>query len=61
MPGLRERLDAAGARYAPKEAPAQPNSLFVHPSSTHGVLIGVSPKNLAWVWSGRPELAKARD
>lgn len=61
MPLLRERLDAAGARYAPKEAPAQPNSLFVHPSSTHGVLIGVSPTNLAWVWSGRPELAEARD
>jgi catechol 2,3-dioxygenase-like lactoylglutathione lyase family enzyme len=61
MPTLREMLDAAGARYAPKEAPAQPNSLFVHPSATHGVLIGVSPKNLAWVWSGRPELAKARD
>ncbi len=61
MPLLRERLDAAGARYAPKEASAQPNSLFVHPSSTHGVLIGVSPTNLAWVWSGRPELAKARD
>jgi hypothetical protein len=61
MPLLRERLDAAGARYAPKEAPPTPNSLFVHPSSTHGVLIGVSPENLAWVWSGRPELAKARD
>jgi catechol 2,3-dioxygenase-like lactoylglutathione lyase family enzyme len=57
--GLRARLDAAGARYAPKEKPEQPNSLFIHPSSTHGVLIGVSPKNLAWVWSGRPELAKA--
>jgi catechol 2,3-dioxygenase-like lactoylglutathione lyase family enzyme len=58
MPGLRDRLNAAGARFAPKEAPEQPNSLFVHPSSTHGVLIGVSPKNLAWVWSGRPELAR---
>ena len=60
MPALRERLSAAGARFAPKEATDQPNSLFVHPSSTHGVLIGVSPTNLAWVWSGRPELAKAK-
>ena len=59
LDGLRDRLDAAGARYAPKERPEQPNSIFIHPSSTHGVLIGVSPKNLAWVWSGRPELAKA--
>jgi len=58
MPTLREMLNAAGARFAPKEAPEQPNSLFVHPSSTHGVLIGVSPKNLAWVWSGRPDLAR---
>ncbi len=61
MPAVRDRLNAAGARFAPKEEPEQPNSLFVHPSSTHGVLIGVSPKNLAWVWSGRPELARARD
>jgi catechol 2,3-dioxygenase-like lactoylglutathione lyase family enzyme len=60
MPQLRERLKAAGARFAPEKEPEQPNSLFVHPSSTHGVLIGVSPKNLAWVWSGRPELARAR-
>ena len=61
MAALRERLTAAGARFAPIEEPEQPNSLFVHPSSTHGVLIGVSPRNLAWVWSGRPELARARD
>lgn len=60
MPGLRARLKAAGARFAPEEEPEQPNSLFVHPSSTHGVLIGVSPRNLAWVWSGRPELARAQ-
>ena len=60
MPQLRERLRAAGARFAPEKEPEQPNSLFVHPSATHGVLIGVSPTNLAWVWSGRPELARAR-
>ncbi|MGH2760611.1 MAG: VOC family protein [Actinomycetota bacterium] len=60
MPALRERLKAAGARFAPVEEPEQPNSLFVHPSSTHGVLVGVSPRNLAWVWSGRPELARAQ-
>lgn len=58
-PALRERLDAAGARYAPAEDVGGPNSLFLHPSSTHGVLIGVSPTNHAWTWSGRPELAKS--
>jgi hypothetical protein len=61
MPALRERLRAGNTRFAPEKEPEQPNSLFVHPASTHGVLIGVSPKNLAWVWSGRPELARARD
>lgn len=60
MPKLRKNLQAIGARHAPEKEPEQPNSLFIHPSATHGVLIGVSPKNLAWVWSGRPELAKAK-
>jgi catechol 2,3-dioxygenase-like lactoylglutathione lyase family enzyme len=60
MPALRARLKTAGARFAPEKEPEQPNSLFLHPSSTHGVLIGVSPRNLAWVWSGRPELARAQ-
>lgn len=57
---LRARLTEAGARFAPEKEPEEPNSLFVHPSSTHGMLIGVSPRNLAWVWSGRPELARAQ-
>jgi len=54
---LRKRLDEAGARYAAGED-VDTSSIFVHPSATHGVLIGVSPKDQAWVWSGRPELAK---
>jgi catechol 2,3-dioxygenase-like lactoylglutathione lyase family enzyme len=52
---LLKRLDAAGARYATGKDPN--SSVFVHPSATHGVLIGVSPTDQAWVWSGRPELA----
>jgi hypothetical protein len=55
---LRKRLDEAGARYAAGEDVAT-SSIFIHPSATHGVLIGVSPRNQAWAWSGRPELAKA--
>lgn len=54
---LRQRLDAAGARYAAGDD-VDTSSIFVHPTATHGVLIGVSPKNQAWVWSGRPELAR---
>jgi hypothetical protein len=33
--------------------------LFFHPSTLHGVLMGVSRTNVAWTWSGRPELAPA--
>jgi len=31
--------------------------MFFHPSTLHGVLMGVSRTNVAWMWSGRPELA----
>jgi hypothetical protein len=53
---LRKRLDDAGARYA--AGAEETSSVFIHPSATHGVMIGVSPKNQAWTWSGHPELAK---
>lgn len=33
--------------------------LFFHPATLHGVLMGVSRTNVAWTWSGRPELAPA--
>lgn len=59
VPGLVERLKGAEARFAGGGTVEGPNSLFVHPSASHGVLIGVSPTNQAWVWSGRPELARA--
>ena len=58
VPGIRARLDARGARYAGR-ADQSPDGLFIHPSALHGVLLGVSRTNLAWRWSGRPELAKA--
>ncbi len=57
---LAERLDAAGARYAGDPNKNTSTSIFIHPSATHGVLIGVSPTNQAWVWSGRPELAEQK-
>ncbi len=59
MPELGMRLDAAGARYA-GDPSAEGQSLFIHPASTHGVLIGVSATNVAWRWSGRPELAETQ-
>jgi len=47
-------------RYAGRD-PGDPNpaGIFIHPSTFHGVLMGCSRTNLAWTWSGRPELAGA--
>jgi catechol 2,3-dioxygenase-like lactoylglutathione lyase family enzyme len=57
-PPIRERLDARGARYTAGREDGGGN-LFIHPTALHGMLMGVSRKNLAWTWSGRPELARA--
>ncbi|MBI1885971.1 MAG: VOC family protein [Chloroflexi bacterium] len=53
-----ERLEKRGARWAGRSNDPNPEGLFVHPSSLHGMLLGVSRTNLAWMWSGRPELAR---
>jgi 4-hydroxyphenylpyruvate dioxygenase-like putative hemolysin len=55
---IASRLDARGMRYAGRD-PESPNpeGIFLHPSTLHGVLMGCSRTNLAWVWSGHPEIA----
>lgn len=55
-----ERLEARKVRFAGRD-PGDPNpaGIFIHPSTFHGVLMGCSRTNLAWQWSGRPELAGA--
>lgn len=55
---IAEQLERRGARYAGRSD--NQDGLFIHPSSLHGVLLGVSRTNLAWRWSGRPDLARAR-
>ena len=55
--GLAERLKATNAQFVHSEKRAPEAGLFIHPSSLHGMLMGVSLTNYAWVWSGRPELA----
>jgi hypothetical protein len=55
---VRERLEARGSRYTAGRENGGGN-LFVHPTALHGMLMGVSRANLAWTWSGRPELARA--
>jgi len=55
---IRERLQAKGSRFADGRESGGGN-LFIHPTALHGMLMGVSRTNLAWTWSGRPELARA--
>jgi catechol 2,3-dioxygenase-like lactoylglutathione lyase family enzyme len=55
---VRSALEARGARYAGRTDDPNPEGLFIHPTALHGMLMGVSRTNLAWTWSGRPELAK---
>ena len=55
---VQSALEARGARYAGRTDDPNPEGLFIHPSALHGMLLGVSRTNLAWTWSGRPELAK---
>ncbi len=55
-----ERLDKRGMRHAGRDpSDPHPAGIFLHPSTLHGVLMGCSRTNLAWSWSGRPELAGA--
>jgi catechol 2,3-dioxygenase-like lactoylglutathione lyase family enzyme len=54
---IQEALDATGARYTGEQHGATPGEMFIHPSALHGMLMGISRTNLAWRWSGRPELA----
>jgi len=55
---VQRRLNERGARYAGRSDDPNPEGLFIHPTALHGMLMGVSRTNLAWSWSGRPELAQ---
>ena len=55
---VQRRLDERDARYAGRSDDPNPEGLFIHPTALHGMLMGVSRTNLAWSWSGRPELAQ---
>lgn len=57
VPDVIERLEKRGAKHARRKDAHNPEGLFVHPTALHGVLMGVSRSNLAWNWSGRPELS----
>jgi hypothetical protein len=53
-----DQLDKKGMRYARGgENTENSTNMFLHPATLHGVLMGCSRTNAAWVWSGHPELA----
>lgn len=57
---IADRLEARQMRYAGRDAnDPHPAGIFIHPATFHGVLMGCSRTNLAWSWSGRPDLAGA--
>ena len=58
VPGLVARLEARGARWAPRglDGTRERDGLWIHPGALHGLLLGVSRTTLAWEWSGRPAL-----
>jgi hypothetical protein len=56
---IRKALEAREARFTPTDD--YPDAgLFIHPTALHGMLMGISLKDHAWRWSGRPELAPVR-
>jgi 4-hydroxyphenylpyruvate dioxygenase-like putative hemolysin len=54
-----ERLNKRGARYSADPERASQTNMFLHPATNHGVLMGMSRTNVAWSWSGEPQLAPA--
>ena len=58
-PGIRARLEEREARWTATDDYPEAG-LFIHPTALHGMLMGISQTNRAWIWSGRPELAPAR-
>jgi len=58
MGAFLDSLDANRARWTPRgeSQGAEQHGLWVHPSATNGLLLGVSRTTFAWNWSGRPEI-----
>ncbi|MBI1817218.1 MAG: VOC family protein [Deltaproteobacteria bacterium] len=57
---ITARLDRRGMRWASGHDTGAGENVFIHPSGLHGLLMGISRTNLAWTWSGRPDLAAVR-
>lgn len=45
---------------SPGEAPRDARTLFLHPRALGGMMLGLSGRGVAWVWSGRPDRANVQ-
>ena len=61
--GLKERLLShnTGLTARSQDITNETDTLWVHPKSLHGMLLGVSRTGFGWTWSGRPEQVPALD
>lgn len=63
---IEARLKQAGERSTPTRPEGRspdkgPDSLFVHPPSLGGMMLGLSRPSMAWSWSGAPERVQGID
>ncbi len=65
LPVIEERAKQAGVGYTPvppenqREQGAEANTVFLHPATLGGMMLGISRRNYAWSWSGHPERVDA--
>lgn len=60
LPTIEERAQAAGAPHtrvppADQRPGLPPDTVFLHPGALGGMMLGLSRRTVAWVWSGHPE------
>ncbi len=64
LPRIEERARSLGAGHTP-EPPAEgrrgeANTVFLHPDTLGGMMLGLSRPTMAWQWSGHPERVTPR-
>lgn len=63
LPAIEDRLQADGLGHTavPFERPAGrvADTIFLHPRTLGGMMLGLSRRTMAWQWSGRPDEVEA--
>lgn len=57
---IAQRAEELGAAFTPVPPPAKrgdqpPDTVFIHPPALGGMMLGLSRRSLAWLWSGHAE------